>query len=52
MQFPERGPIEAVEEGRRLMPLFDARGLIPAILTVKVQAASPCSSPALLWSVG
>lgn len=32
MQFPERGSVEVVEEGRRLMPLFDERGLIPAIV--------------------
>lgn len=31
MQFPERGDVEAVEEGSRFMPLFDERGLIPCI---------------------
>lgn len=32
MQFPERGPVQEVEEGQRLMPLFDERGLLPVIV--------------------
>ena len=31
MQFPERGSLHEIEEGTRLMPLFDERGLIPCI---------------------
>ncbi len=31
MQFPERGSLHEIEEGGRLMPLFDERGLIPCI---------------------
>jgi len=31
MQFPERGSLSEIEEGNRLQPLFDERGLIPCI---------------------
>ncbi|MGQ9685387.1 MAG: phosphoribosyl-AMP cyclohydrolase [Thiobacillaceae bacterium] len=31
MQFPERGSVQEIEEGDRLLPLFDERGLIPCI---------------------
>ncbi|MCS6786462.1 MAG: phosphoribosyl-AMP cyclohydrolase [Thiobacillaceae bacterium] len=32
MDFPARGSVMEIEEGRRLMPLFDERGLIPVVV--------------------